>query len=46
LAVSAGASVLGALAALGIRRAGGARRPVEVEPEDENILGLAPIGGR
>jgi hypothetical protein len=48
LAVSAGASVLGALAAVGIRRvrAGGAGQPVEVEPLDAVIRGLAPIGPR
>ena len=45
LAVSAGASLLGALAAVGIRRAraGGAGQPVEVEPEDRVIREAAPI---
>jgi EmrB/QacA subfamily drug resistance transporter len=48
LGVSAGASMLGALAALGIRRAraGGIDEPVEVEQEDDVIRGLAPIGAR
>jgi MFS family permease len=48
LAVSAGASVLGALAALGIRRAraGGAGQPVEVEPEDRVTRELASIDPR
>jgi EmrB/QacA subfamily drug resistance transporter len=48
LAVSAGASVLGALAALGIRRdrAAGAHQPVEVDQEQEVVYGLAPIGRR
>ena len=46
LAVSAGASALGALAAVGIRqaRAGDAGQPLDVEPEEEAIRGLAPIG--
>jgi hypothetical protein len=40
--------MLGALAALGIRRAraGGIDEPVEVEQEDDVIRGLAPIGAR
>jgi MFS family permease len=48
LVVSAGASVLGALAAVGIRRAraGGAGQPVGIEPEDKVIRELAPIGRR
>jgi hypothetical protein len=46
LAVSAGASVLGALAAVGIRRARarGARQPVEVKPDDRVIREATPIG--
>ena len=46
LAVSAGASALGAVAAVGIRRAraAGAGRAVEAEPEDEVSRNLAPIG--
>ena len=45
LAVSAGASVLGALAAVGVRRAraGGAGQPDEVEPEGRVIQEAAPI---
>jgi EmrB/QacA subfamily drug resistance transporter len=48
LAVSAGASVLGALVALGIRRAraDGAGQPVEAEPECEVIRESVPIGPR
>ncbi len=48
LAVSAGASVLGALVAVGIRRAraGGADQAVEVDQEDKVNRGLAPVGGR
>jgi EmrB/QacA subfamily drug resistance transporter len=48
LAVSAGASMLGALVAVGIRqaRARGAGRAVEVDEEDEVNRGLAPIGRR
>jgi EmrB/QacA subfamily drug resistance transporter len=46
LAVSAGVSALGAVAAVGIRRAraAGAGRPVEAEQEDEGSRKLAPIG--
>jgi EmrB/QacA subfamily drug resistance transporter len=47
LAVSAGASVLGACVALGIRRAranGGSNQPVVVAQENEGIPELAPIG--
>ncbi len=46
LAVSAGASVLGALAAVGVRRAraGGAGQADEVEPEGRVIREAAPIG--
>jgi len=45
LAVSAGASALGAVAAVGIRRAraAGAAQAVEAEQEDEVIRRLAPI---
>lgn len=48
LAVSAGASMLGALAALGMRRAraGSTGQPVEVEPEHYVIPALAPMGPR
>jgi MFS family permease len=46
LAVSAGVSALGAVAAVGIRRARAATagRPVEAEQEDEGPRKLAPIG--
>jgi uncharacterized protein YcsI (UPF0317 family) len=46
LAVSAGASVLGALAAVGIRRAGAGDmgQQVEVEPVDAVVGALTPIG--
>ena len=46
LAVSAGASALGAVAAVGIRRvrAAGAGQTVEAEQGDEVIRSLAPIG--
>jgi hypothetical protein len=47
LAVSAGASILGACVALGIRRAranGGSNQPVVVAQENEGIPELAPIG--
>ena len=45
LAVSAGASVLGALAAVGIRRAraSGAGQPVEVHPQDSVVREMVPI---
>lgn len=48
LAVSASASVLGALVALGIRRArtAGAGQPVEVELEDKLTRELTPVGPR
>lgn len=46
LAVSAGASVLGALAAVGIRRAPASDtgQKVEVEPVDPVVGELTPIG--
>jgi EmrB/QacA subfamily drug resistance transporter len=48
LAVSAGASALGALVALGIRRtrAGGVGQQLVVEPKGEVIRALAPTGPR
>jgi tellurite resistance protein len=48
LAVSAGASLLGALVAVGIRRAraSGTVQPVEAERDEEVIRELTPIGPR
>jgi EmrB/QacA subfamily drug resistance transporter len=48
LAVSAGSSALGAMAAVGIRRAraGDASQPVEVKPEENVVQELAQIGPR
>ena len=46
LAVSAGASVLGALAAVGIRRSRARDTGHEVEPVDAVIGEMAPIGPR